>query len=596
MFPMQFSKFSKILQQLEKTSSRNEMTSIAVNLLKSLSKDEVAEAMYLMQGRVVPRFVALEFNVAGKLMIQAIAKAFETSIKNVTKSSKKVGDLGIVCEKLNKKKSSSISVIDVYNKLYKIASFGGSGSQEAKVTSIADLITSLDNLSSKYIARIIIGNLRLGLSDKTILDALSVLRTGDKSKRELLDKAYGARGDIGFIAEEVVSRGLKSIENINVEPGIPIASMNCEREETIKKILERMDGKAILQPKYDGLRAQVHFSEKEFKIANFIRKSQKEFLKSKENVRIFSRNMEDLTSMFPDVQSAMKKFKVRSIILDCEAVGLDPKTKEYIPFQETIQRKRKYDVKKVAKDIPVKLFAFDLLYINGKDMSGLALKKRLESLEKILKKSKQDVIEFAPSDVVTKEKEFKKILSKYITTGLEGVIAKDINEKYYPGKRGFEWIKFKKSAAGHLIDEVDTVALGYYRGRGARAKFGIGAILIGVLNKREGKFESIAKVGTGIKDEEWPKFKKRLDKISTDESPKNVSVSKELETDVWVSPEVVIVVEADEITKSPNHKAGFSEGKGYSLRFPRLKEFDRKDKSAKDITSVGEIKKMYKMQ
>jgi DNA ligase-1 len=572
------------------------MTELLVRLLKAFKKSEVAEAMYLMQGRVVPRFIDLEFNVAGKLMIKAIAKAFKKSVEDVNSLFSKLGDLGIVCEKINGRKSSKHSIMDVYKKLYEVASLEGTGSQEGKISKISDILKVSDSLSSKYIVRIVIGNLRLGLSDKTVLDALSFIIAGDKSTREILDKAYGARSDIGFLAEEVIDKGIKVLKKVTITPGVPIASMNCEREDTIEKILKRME-KTILQPKYDGLRTQVHFSRKGFRKLEVVIKDQKKLFGTKTGVvRIYSRNLENLTRMFPDVAEIMSKFRVESIIFDSEAVGYDPKGKGYIPFQETIQRRRKYDIKKIAKSVPIKLFAFDILYLNGRDLSDLALTKRLDILKKVIKRSKQDIVEFAPSDDVKEVKEFETISRRYIKGGLEGVIAKSPEGKYYPGKRSLEWIKFKKSAAGHLVDDIDTVVLGYYKGRGARARFGIGAMLVGVLNKRRSKFESIAKVGTGIKDDEWKNIKSTLDKLQTKQIPRNVNVDKGLIPDVWVNPKIVTVVAADEITLSPSHKAGFSKGKGYSLRFPRLKEFNRKDKGAEDITTVNEIRKMYKMQ
>lgn len=593
---MKFQKFAKILQKIEETSSRNAMIDQVAKLLQSLDKKEVAEAMYLMQGRVVPRFVSLEFNVAGKLMIRALAQVFGLSGEDINNSFKRLGDLGLVAEKNSKKKRSKLSVVDVYNQLYEIASLGGKDSQQGKIDGIADLIKMADSLSCRYIVRMTLGNLRLGFSDKSVLDALSIAAVGDKSKRPLLDKAYGARSDIGFIAEEVLTKGIESLGRIEIEPGVPLASMLCERESSVEKIFER--GTAwIVQPKYDGLRCQIHFDAKGFRLQAEGGR-QKQLIKGeKEKVRIFSRNLESLTKMFPDVVEAVSKLGVKSIILDTEAVGYNEKTEEFYPFQETIQRRRKYEVKRLASKIPVKVFAFDILYLDGKDLSELGLKKRLEILEKVIAKGgSQDVIEFAPSDEVTSPDIFEEKLEEYIERGIEGVIAKNPESKYEPGKRGFDWIKFKKSAKGYLVDNVDAVVLGYYSGRGARAKFGIGAILVGVLNKKSNKFESIAKVGTGIKDEEWGVIKKRLDKISAKKLPTDAEVSKGLKPHVCVKPEVVVVIDADEITKSPNHRAGFSKGKGYSLRFPRLKEFDRRDREAEDITTVDEIERLYKLQ
>lgn len=589
---MKFQKFAKVLEEIENTSSRIEMTDIVVRLLKSLKRSEVQEALYLMQGRVVPQFVDLEFNVARKLMMRALAKAYKLELATIEKKFSKKGDLGLVAENLNKKRNSTLDISDVYQQACDIAALEGKDSQSGKVDKIAKLIKSCDRLSCRYVIRMILGNLRLGVSDKSILDALSVIAVGDKSKRTVLDKAYGARSDIGFVAEKVLKEGISSIERISFQLGVPVASMNCERENKIEKIIDRME-EVIFQPKYDGLRCQVHYKKSGF--GDKYKKDRKQNLlpkNEKDKVRIFSRNLKDLTDMFPDVIRDVSKLKAESIIFDSEAVGYDPKERKFLPFQETIQRRRKYEIKRVLKDVPIRLFVFDLLYLNGKDFSDEPFEKRLDILKGVLVKGKKKIIHLTPSTKVKNTSDGEKVFGRYVKQGHEGIIAKDPQSKYLPGKRGFDWIKYKKSAQGFLVDTVDAVVLGYYSGRGARAKFGIGAILVGVLNKKRGKYESIAKVGTGIKDEDWKVIKRRLDDIAVSKIPRNVDVDKDLAPTVWVEPEVIVEVEADEITKSPNHKAGFEKGKGYSLRFPRLKIFDRQDKKLDDITSVSEIKKI----
>jgi DNA ligase-1 len=589
---VKFQEFAKILKKIESTSSRIEMTDIVVRLLKSLKRSEVQEALYLMQGRVVPRFVDLEFNVARRLMMRALAKAYKLELVTIEKKFSKRGDLGLIGEDLNKKRNSTLDVSDVYQQVYDIAALEGKDSQSGKVGKIVELIKSCDKLSCRYVIRMILGSLRLGVSDKSILDALSVIAVGDKSKRTVLDKVYGARSDIGYVAVKVIREGISSIEDIGFQLGVPVASMNCERENKIEKIIDRM-GEAIFQPKYDGLRCQVHYKKGGF--GDGYRENRKPNLlpeNKKDRVRIFSRNLKDLTDMFPDVIKDVAELKAESIIFDSEAVGYDPKKRKFLPFQETIQRRRKYEVKRVSKDVPIRLFAFDLLYLNGKDFSNEPFEKRLDTLKDVLVKGDKKIILLTPSTKVKNTANGKKVFGRYVKQGHEGIIAKDPQSKYFPGKRGFDWIKYKKSTQGFLVDTVDAVVLGYYSGRGARAKFGIGAILVGVLNKKRDKYESIAKVGTGIKDEDWKIIKRRLDDIAVSKMPKNVDVDKDLAPTVWVDPEVIVEVEADEITKSPNHRAGFEKGKGYSLRFPRLKIFDRQDKELNDITSVREIKKM----
>jgi len=590
---MKFNKYAKSLEKIEEASGRIVMTDYLVEVLKSLKGEEVKPAMYLLLGRVVPKFVSLEFNVARKLIIRALHKAFDKDISEIRDKFQDLGDLGLVAEKYNASKRSSLELKDVYKSLYDIAVLEGKGSQEAKIKGIAKLLKRSDAISSKYIVRIIIGKLRLGLSDKTVLDALSILAVGDKSKRKLLDKAYGSRGDIGYIAEIALDKGISKLEDIKITTGIPVASMLCEREKSEEKIFERSK-EWFIQPKYDGLRCQVHYDKNCFKVIKKSKASQFKFLgNATEDTRIFSRNQENLTDMFPDIKKSIKDMGIDSIILDGEAVGYNEKEDKFIPFQKTIQRKRKYNVRKMLNEIPVKLYAFDLLYINGKDFSERSLKERIQKLKELFVNSeKQDVIKFTETFLIKSGEDLKVKFKNYVEKGLEGVVFKLPDSRYEPGKRGFDWIKLKKSTKGYLVDSIDAVVLGYYHGRGVRAKFGIGAILVGIYNKKKGMFESIAKVGTGIKDKEWGIIKKKLDKLEVKSKPKNVRVKKELKPDIWVNPEVVVVVDADEVTKSSNHTAGVKKGKGYSLRFPRLIEFDRKDKTAFNITTVKEITKL----
>jgi len=594
---MKFSEFAVILDQIENTPSRLDMTGIAVDLLRKLKGQEVKQALYLMQGRVVPEFIPIEFNVSKKLMQRSITQAFDLETRKVEKDFKQVGDLGRVVELYQKKAVSMLTISDVYLRLSKVAYLSGVGSQAAKVGDIADLIKDCDKGSSRYVTRMILGNLRLGLSSKTVLDALSMLAVGDKSKRALLDRAFGLRSDIGYVASKVIDEGINSLAEIDIEVGVPVQSMNCEREAGIGEVLKR-NKEWVIQPKYDGLRAQVHYSKPGFTSHSFIDTQQKQlFEQGHEHFSVFSRNLESLTNMFPDVGEAIIKLGVDSIVLDCEAVGYDESGGKYYPFQQTIQRRRKHKVGEKVLSIPIKLFAFDLLYLNGKDLSEQPLCKRLEELNSVLKKSAgQSVICMTPSKLVSQQAVFEKKFQAHIADGVEGIIAKHPLSPYLPGKRGYDWIKLKKSLRGHLVDNIDTVVLGYYAGKGARAQFGIGALLVGILNSETNMFESIAKVGTGMKDEDWRTIKSRLDEIALEAQPKDVVVSKVLYPDVWVRPEVLMTVDADEITTSPSHKAGLKDGKGYSLRFPRMKEFDRKDKSVDMTTTVKEIIKMYSLQ
>lgn len=595
---MKFIKFAKILEKIEEESSRNKMIDIVADLFEKLSSDHINESLYLIQGRVVPKFIDLEFNVARKLMIQALSKAYDKDEEKIDYMFSQKGDLGLVSEELNNKKTSDLDILKVYRQLKEIALYGGEGSQAEKIDGIADLLKECDSLSSRYVIRMILGDLRLGLSDKSILDAISVWAVGDKSKRKVLDNAYGVRNDIGLIAELVIKKGMKRIERIKVEPGIPVAAMLCEREETIEKISERIP-ETMVQPKYDGLRAQIHFDKDGIgEEISKITKQKALFDEKEEEIKseIFSRNLGSLTKMFPEITQAVENLNLDSVVFDGEIIAYDENTSEFLPFQETIQRRRKYKVDRKAQDIPVRLYVYDILYINGEDITAETFEERMKILEKVINEAdEQNVIFLTPTDKTRDTRKIKELFKEYVEEGLEGIILKSPSSKYKPGKRGFDWIKYKKSSKGFVVDTIDAVVMGYYFGRGSRAKFGIGAFLIGILNKKDSSYESIVKVGTGITDDQWPQIKERLDKLSLEGQPKMYKVSKELYPDVWVEPEVVVEVEADEITESTNHLAAEKNGRGYSLRFPRLKIFDRIDKDGEDITTAEEIQKFYKI-
>lgn len=598
---MQFAEFATTLQKLESTAARNQLTEMLAEFLPSLSASEIKPAMYLLQGRLVPSFVDLEFNLSQKLALRTLA-VYLASADEVMKSADneakvqklfgELGDVGLVAEKLlselpGAKEKPEIN--SVYSTLREIALLEGKGSQEGKMAKLGSLLLSLDPLSSRYVCRVVIGNLRLGLSDKTVLDALSWAKVGDKSLRKIIERAYGARADIGELAEIVLQTETANLENvlaeIRLKPGVPVAAKLVERERDAESIALRMPD-FLVQPKLDGMRAQIHLDELG-------------------QVSIFSRNMESLTAMFPDIAAAARKLGVKSLIIDSEAIGYDFENDAYLPFQETMQRRRKYDVGEMADSIPVKAMAFDLLFIDGEDISQEPVELRVQKLRDILAGDTQKTIELLETVEMHDAENLDKYFREKIGAGLEGVIVKKLGTTYDPGTRNFDWIKFKANSQAEMVDTVDTVVLGYFRGRGVRAKFGIGALLVGVYNDADGKFYTTAKIGTGMKDEDLQRIKQELASLELDKQPENVVVNKILEPDVWVRPEIVAVIDADEITRSPGHTVAIdllanfetdTHGRGLSLRFPRLKIWNRPDKSAPTTTSPAELVHMFELR
>jgi DNA ligase-1 len=588
---MRFVDFSNYLSRLETLSSRNEITAILSDLIHELKKDEVKNAMYLLQGRVAPQYENIEFSFSDKMIIRALIKYSHKTEVEVNSAYKNVGDIGLLVDELIDNASSKYSINEVFNILKEIPFITGKNSQTFKEQKYIDLISNSTNNEIKFINRILTGKMRLGLSTKTLLDALSWALAGDKSFKSRIEYAYGVRTDLGSIAEFLMENGIDSIDSLHVEPGIPVAPKLVEREKNTAAIFERIP-LSIIQPKLDGLRMHIHFKREGFGSKQRIYENQFDIDDNNiEQVRLFSRNLENLTPMFPEIVRAAINMKADSFIIDGEAIGIDKETGDFMPFQETIKRKRKNDVDSMSDTHPVYHHSFDILELNGVDLLNTPNDERVKILDKLIKESREERIVMTETTLVNTESEIQTLFDKYISQNYEGIIIKSPKSLYIPGGRNFDWIKLKGASIEGLSDNVDGVVLGYYVGSGVRTKFGMGAILIGVCDKTNDKFVSLAKVGTGIKDSDFLNMKTELDKIKIDELPKNVEIAKILMPDVIVRPEIVVEVEADMISKSLVHGGV----EGYSLRFPRLKYFGR-DKNAEDCTSVEEIKRMFELQ
>jgi len=590
---MTFRHFAEYLQRLDETTMRNKMTEILAQLFRETKEGEIGKICHLLQGRVAPLYTAIEFGLADKMIVRAIAEALSVKRKEVEELFKKKGDLGLTVDRIKNKESrrrnkKDLSVGEVYAILKRIATSGGEGSQEVKIKLLATLISDLDPLSCRYVVRIPINKLRLGFSDMTILDSLSWMETGNKSLRPQIEKAYNVRPDLAYISQAVKEKGIKELNKTEPRVGTPILMARAERMSSGSAIILKL-GKAAIEKKYDGFRIQGHF------------------VKNKEGkIKLFSRNLEDVTNMYPDIVAGMREqIKASEAIIEGEAVAYNPQTGEYLPFQETVQRKRKYDIEAKAKEIPLKLFVFEMLYLNGKSYLTEPYIERKKKLKSIV--SKGETILFAEEEITDKAVRVEEIFQDAITRGLEGVMAKKLDGVYRAGARDFNWIKYKRSYAGKLSDTIDCVVMGYDFGQGKRTGFGIGDFLIGVYDSKKEKYLTVAKIGTGLTDEEWKAIKVKSDRLKAISKPKNYEVDRIMDCDVWMSPAIVVEIRADEITRSPVHTAGremkpSKTGKamevsqaGFALRFPRLERF-RDDKEPNDATTISEIIKMYRMQ
>ncbi len=570
---MQFSEAAQYFEEIENTASRLSMSGIVSELLSKCSKEEVKPLIYIIEGNVAPSHEGLDIGIGEKFAIRAISKVSGFNEGKVAEDYKKSGDLGTTAGNFMSKKaqqslaSSPNSVLKVYSSFVKIAKLSGSGSQESKISLLSELLNGATPVEATYLVRFCLGKLRLGVGDPSIIDALSMLKKGDKSDKEKLERAFNLCSDLGTVAKAYIDgRGLSSF---SAAPFKPIRPALGERLPTAEEIIKKI-GKCAVEAKYDGLRMQVHVQG--------------------EKVEIYSRKLEKMTHMFPEIVKAAKSLKIKSAIFEGEALAYNSKENKYYSFQQTIQRKRKYGISAMAKDFPLRLFIFDLLFLDGKDLTLAKYSQRRKKIERLFGKSKVLI----PSEqiITDKPKKLESFFKKCIKQGLEGIIAKDLDQPYVAGARKFAWIKLKKSY-GAMADTVDAVIVGYYLGKGARQEFEFGGLLTAVLNEKTGELETIAKVGSGFSEEEMQSFEKMLGKITVKKKP--VKVKSKLVPDFWVIPKYVITVAADEITLSPMHTCGMKGDKGYALRFPRMMHL-REDKGIAEATTTKEIISLFEMQ
>jgi DNA ligase-1 len=564
---MQFSELADYLEKLEKTSSRLEITRILTELFKKTSSDEIQKTVYLSLGVLAPNYEGVLLNLAEKMVIRAIALAYGQDGQMVTKLYKEKGDVGNVAEELSKtrrpKNSKILSVSDVYQSLLEIAKDSGEGSQDRKIEKMSYILAKVGPLSARYIARIPVGRLRLGFSEKTVIDALA---GHDPKIQNEIEKAYNIRPDIGYVARLVKEGNLKTAKPV---VGVPVVPMLAARLNSTTEMIKKM-GEVSVEPKFDGLRIFIHFRRKD------------------KFIRIFTRNMNSIPlETFPELKVVGKFINANEVILDSEAIGVDEKRQMFLDFQKTIQRRRKHDIAKSSEEIPLQFQVFDILLCDGKSQITVPYRERRKLLEKVVVNGGLLRVD---ENTITKDPEVIKTLhQKYLKMGLEGVVVKKADAGYVSGRTGWNWVKMKEVEGknGRLSDTVDCVVMGYSVGKGKRSGFGIGQFLVGIKNGDT--FKTVTKVGTGLTDAQFKELNTRLKKLVVKEKPKEYEVHRDLTPDYWVVPSLVVELAADEITKSPKHTAGLA------LRFPRLINF-RDDKPAGQATTLKELKDLFKLQ
>ncbi|NWG37112.1 ATP-dependent DNA ligase [Nitrososphaera sp.] len=579
---MDFKPLVETFAEMEQTSSRIALTDYLVSLLKKTPPDLIDKVTYLIQGKLYPDYEGIEMGLAEKMALRAIASSSGKNLSAVEKVYRETGDIGDTAGKVMVSKAQSTLVSEamtverVYSTFDRIARTTGQGSQETKLRHVSSLLNDSTPEEGRYIMKFVMGALRLGIADYTVLDALAIAFTGDKANREALENAYNVSSDLGTVARLLATKGLAAVKAMQVTLFKPIRPMLAERVTTAEEALERMEGKAAVEYKLDGERVQVH--------------------KGKDRVELFSRRLEKITSHYPDVTKAAMGIKAKEAIMEGEVVAINAQTGEYLPFQELMHRRRKYGFEEAMEAYPVVINFFDVLYLDGKNKMPLPYEERRELLEKVLMGARDGMIKVVPQKIATKPEQVDRFMNQAIEDGCEGVMVKLPQSIYRAGSREYLWVKLKREYRSELADTLDLVVVGALHGRGRRVgKYG--ALLLAAYDKSEDVFKSVSKVGTGFTDEHLDQFYRELEKHVVHQ--KHARVDTGMDMDVWFEPVMVIEVIASEITLSPSHTAAknlIREGYGLALRFPKFTGRIRDDKDPEAATTVEEVATMYKRQ
>jgi len=578
---MEFSIIAEIFERMENTTKRIELTNLLVELLKKTPKKIIPNAVYLLQGIIRPNFEGIELGVAEKLAIRAISKSSGLSIKKIEDDYKKGGDLGLTASNILKLKTQTtftaekITLERVYKTLFRIAKLGGKGSQDLKMKYISSLLNDATPLEAKFVLKILLGTLRLGVAENTVMDALAIAFTGKKENKEQIENAYNVSSDLGKVSLLIASDGIDVVKKFKISLFSPIRPMLADRVKSEKEAIKKMSKIFAAEYKLDGERVQIH--------------------KQADEVILFSRRLENITQYYPDiVENVKKSLSVNEGVFEAEIVPVNENTGEFLPFQELMHRRRKYKLEKAISQYPITVNFFDVLYFDKKDCLNLEYSERRKILEKLV--NEDDFSKLVPMLLVKNENEIEDFLENSINSGCEGLMLKTLDAPYRAGARGSNWLKLKREYRNELGDSLDLIVIGAYFGKGRRTGL-YGTLLLGTYNPDNDNFPSVCKVGTGFTDESLDQLYQILSNKIT--LKKNSRVVSEMKADVWFEPELVLEIVASEITLSPIHKTGLNlirKGSGFALRFPKFTGKIRYEKAVEDASTDEEVLTLYKGQ
>lgn len=562
---MRYLKLAQLYEELSATTKRLEKTEILAKFLQLLTKED-KDVLYLLLGEIYPQYDERKIGISDKLVIKSISKATGTESKEVVKKWKTFGDLGKVAEELSKQKkqhtlaNNILTTEKVLTNFRKLPELEGQGTVDKKISLITELMTSATSVEAKYLARTLIGDLRIGIQESTIRDAIIQAffeKTDDNLEKvqEAIDKA----NDIALVFEISQTGKIKNLEKINLEIGKPIKAMLAQKVSSIEEGFKALGTPCAIEYKYDGFRLIIH--------------------KNKDEVKLFTRRLENVTKQFPEVVEYIKKYvKGKNFILDSEAVGFDSKTKEYKPFQEISQRiKRKYNIEELQKKLPVEINVFDVLFYNGKTYMQEQFEKRSNLVREIIEKIPYKII---PSKILITDdkKKAEDFYKNALKNNQEGIMMKSLTAEYKPGRRVGYMLKLKPEER-----DFDLVITGAEYGTGKRSGW-LSSFILSCKDEKENKFLEIGKASTGLKE----KSEQGLSFETLTKLIKPLIIS-EKGREVKIKPKIVVAITYQEIQRSSNYSSGFA------LRFPRITSL-RADRRAEEITTLKEIEGDYLKQ
>jgi DNA ligase-1 len=563
---MKYSELVEVYEKLEKTSSKLAKTDILAEFFKNTPKEDLDKVVLLIQGIVFPKYMGYELGVALQMMIKGIARASGFSQEKVEEMFKKTGDLGLTAEECIKAKKQAslirkdLTVESVFKNLQSLAFLAGEGSQDKKLSLIAELLTFSKPNEAKYIVRTILGDLRVGVAEGIIRDAIAkaFLPDGEESI-EVLDYAlniYPNYGEIAVIAKE---KGLKGLKQVKLKLGEPIQVMLGEKAESIKEVVDEF-GKVAAEYKYDGMRAQIH--------------------KDGDKIWVYTRRLENVTRQFPDVVDVCKKhLKPKQCIVEGEVIGVD-KNMSPLPFQVLSQRiQRKYDIEKMVEEIPVVINLFDVVFVDGEMLFDKPFIERRKILESIVIEKPGKIV-LAKQIISDDVKELEKFYKEALEAKQEGLFLKVLNSKYIFGRHVGGWYKIKPT-----METLDLAIIGATWGTGKRAGW-LGSFILACRDEKTGKFLECGMLGTGVKEKKTSPTDITFEELTEMLKPLIIS---EKGSSVRFRPKIVISVDYQEIQLSPNYESGFA------LRFPRFVAL-RHDKGPEDVDTLERIKYLYELQ